>query len=185
MLITGLYDMSKDTMAGNNYYPWLENYPEATKALLMAASTNNIQDGPVSNDPAVDERDGAGALDVAELEDIWNSGRWSIRLLDSGDAMNVRWRWVWLDAGDDLRAYMAWSRCPSNTISDLHADFDLRLRGPDGSWVAFGDSFDQTYEGVQYTAQSSGWHSIHSIRWFQGSCGGSQADIVGLAYQRL
>jgi hypothetical protein len=56
-----LHDMSK-TQSGPQYYPALEQYPELTKALMMAAATDDVDNqgavSPPGSNP--DERDGAG-----------------------------------------------------------------------------------------------------------------------------
>lgn len=183
-VLASLHDVTKTNSAFNNHYPTFENYPEAAKAIIMAAATTNAANGPVSDHNAPDESDGAGVIDVTTLENIYNSGRWSIQFRTPSDPQSINLRSVNLTAGQTLRAYLAWSRCPSNQLDALNADLDLRIKAPNGQWVAFGDSWFQTYEVVNFTAQQTGIHEISLTRWFMNGCNGSSAgEIVGLAYE--
>ncbi len=179
-----LYDISVTSGGfGNNYYPSWKQYPEATKALFMAASQTDVDGmGDLPLPGAPDQRDGAGGFNAADMERIYNAGQWTIQWRTPSDPQSVRLRSVHLNAGERLRAFMAWSRCPSNNISALNADLDLRVKDPGGNWVAFGDSFDQTYEGLGYTAPSSGTYELWMTRWRMNSCNGVSGEIVGAAY---
>lgn len=179
-----LYDMSQ-TFGGPKYYPYLQNYPELTKALLMAAATEDADgQGAVSNPgSSPDERDGAGALSMDALDDIWRSSRWSVIWYTPSSANPHAWKTVHLNANQRLRVFIAWSRCPSNTITAKNSDLSLSIRRPDGvvPWTD-SDSFDQTYEGFEYTATMTGPHTIELGQWFINSCNGTTGEYVGLAY---
>lgn len=182
-VLVALHDVTQTNSAFNVYYPSFEHYPEASKAIMMAASTTNVSGGLVSDESAPDDRDGAGVIDVESLERIYNNAWWSIQWRTPADPQSMVLRTVNLAAGQTLRAYLVWSRCPSNTLDALNADLDLRIKGPNGQWVAFGDSFFQTYEAVSYTATQAGSHELYLTRWYMNGCGGNNpGEIVGLAY---
>jgi hypothetical protein len=120
---------------------------------------------------------------LTSLDSIWRGGRWSVIYYTTASASPYNWKTVNLAAGQRLRAFIAWSRCPSNTISDINADLDLRLYRPDGTIASTNSaSYDQTYEGFEYTAAFTGAHTIALTRFSMASCNGTTGEYVGLAY---
>ncbi len=186
-----LHDYSK--MADGMTYSTWENYPEATKALMMAAATSNADGGNISNhgfagfDP--DERDGAGVVDVQDIKDIFNlvgDDKWSIvRHNHTAGFSTSVWRTVDVPPSSTMRVVMAWSRCPSDVDDDQHVDYGLSIENVDSGQVTVPyDSYDGTWEIAEVTnyAPVTQTYDVSRRQW-QGAanCNGSSSDIVALA----
>lgn len=176
-----LHDMSKDDTG--MHYPWLENYPEATKAILMTAAGTNASGTPMSmpND-GTDDDDGAGIVDVSRVERIFNQFRWSIILHNLNDANPRKWRSVHLEKGEALRANIAWSRrATANSTDRPHVDFGLRVWK--NGWINAGlDSTYQTSESVYFVAAETGDYDLYLQRWWVDPAYSNTSEIVALAY---
>jgi hypothetical protein len=183
-LVGLLFDAAK-TVSGPNYYPTLPNYPELVKALLMASATIDADGLGNTSDPgtAPDNKDGAGGIHGGRLFSMWSAGRWSVRLATLSDPQWYTWKTVNLSVGQTLRAYIAWSRCPSSVFGDMSADFGVQICPPGGTCTNQNlDSYDQASEGVEFTATAAGNHTIRLVRWGMASCGGVTGEYVGLGY---
>lgn len=184
-VIAGLHDISKTAGGGTAYYPSLEFYPELSKALVMAASTLNIDGGVTSNhSDALDSKDGAGALQANVLLSNWKAGRWSVRQWNTTDPNPLTWRTLSLVSGQRIRVYMVWSRCPSASVAGANPDFDLSLfRG--STWVAGSYSANATYEVVDYTVTTTGTYHIKLENFSYSACAAGGNEHVGLAWSYL
>jgi len=183
-LVGLLFDAAK-TASGPNYYPTLPNYPELVKALLMASATLDADGLGNTSNPgtAPDNKDGAGGIQGDRLYSMWAAGRWSVRLATSNDPMAFTWKTVNLSVGQTLRAYIAWSRCPSSVFGDMSADFGVYICPPSGPCTSPDmDSYDQASEGVEFTAATAGNHTIKLARWYMDACNGTTGEYVGLGY---
>jgi len=143
--------------------PDLGLWPEAVRAILMATAVHNL-DG----DPRLSARDGAGGLVADRADDVARgvTGAWGARAYDCGSPSPLDVATLPLNAGQRVRAALAWNSDPawSDWPSQPGADLDLIVIGPKGTSVAASTSFDNGYELVDFTVSSDGTHVLRVSR---------------------
>jgi hypothetical protein len=159
--------------------PSLANWPEATRAILMAGANRRT---PLSGGGLSRDHEGVGTA----------SARWSNRVLDNGpyggymlgtmtEGQTVT-RNIPVVAGQRVRVSLAWSSHTSGTSNIgktdvLRADLDLVIRQPNGTTTG-SYSFDNSYESVDVTAASTGTMRI-TVRQDRFD---SSSEPLGLAW---
>jgi hypothetical protein len=157
--------------------PQLKIWPEAIRAVLLATANYEGADGATYSRFA-DGRDGAGLVNT--LYGMWTAGRREsngkpqFRAHDYGRVTHADFAGGYLDrtwtahvatTSSRIRAALAWN---SRTLgffgipiaSVLDADLDLHVFGPDGSLVATGSSWDNSWELVEFTPRQVGDYTI-------------------------
>lgn len=155
----------------------LKIWPEAIRAVLLATANYQGADGTRYSQFA-DGKDGAGMMNT--LYGMWTAGRREsngkpqFRAHDYGRATHADFSGGYLDrtwtarvltTQSRLRVALAWnsrttgsSGIPSASILD--ADLDLHVFGPDGSLVATGSSWDNSWEFVEFSPRQAGNYTI-------------------------
>ncbi|MFN0284485.1 MAG: S8 family peptidase [Kineosporiaceae bacterium] len=157
--------------------PSLKIWPEAIRAILLATANYQDADG-ADYSRFADGKDGAGMVNT--LYGMWTAGRREsngkpqfrahdfgrIRHADfSGGYLERSWTARVATSQSRMRVALAWN---SRTIgifgvplaSVLDADLDLHVFGPDGSLVATGSSWDNSWELVEFTPRQVGAYTI-------------------------
>lgn len=161
--------------------PLLKAWPEAVRAVLAASAIHNIE-----GDSRLSERDGAGGLDLSMADTVVRSGWWTAEYLwaASFDAGSYAIP-AYVETGERVRVAIAWDSNPSADYGEnpLQADLDLAVYGPGGGFIpgASSQSWDNSYEIVEFEAMQTGEHTIHiySTR-FDGD-----VEPVGVAWARV
>ena len=142
--------------------------PEAIKAAMMTSATQSVHGAPISTHNPPDERDGAGIPNAERIESMMNNDYVQYRTLGEGD-FNVDNEiyvvTVIPGAGKTLRAAISWTACPYEYAywaqwTQLGVDLDLYIRRPNGSYVAYGSSYDQNWEVVEVPYTDAGSYDI-------------------------
>jgi hypothetical protein len=134
--------------------------PEATKAIIMAASA------PLSNSDR--NHYGAGLTNIGTAVDTARSvnGGWIAR---SAPQCSGTWPSTWninLVAGKQTRVVMVWSQDPnySNYANQPQADLDLFVWAPTTGVVAYSGSWDNTFEYVDFVPTETGTHTVKAVK---------------------
>ncbi|GIV89773.1 MAG: alkaline serine protease [Chloroflexus sp.] len=158
----------------------LNTWPEASRAIIMASATHNI-DGPTGIPSGQDLRDGAGGINAALADTVaqtrnfsatdpcTNSCWWGISIDNTNFPVGTYlYRYFTANKGDFVRLTIAWwsnADCPAinNCNFDrLDTDLHLGVLGPNGQWVpgAWSASWDNNYELVEFVAPQTGTYRI-------------------------
>lgn len=159
-------------------------WPVATRAIIMASATHNIE-GYTAIPTGLDLRDGAGGINAA-LADIVAQNRntsettpcaascwWGYAINNSEFPVGSRQlRYFTARGGDRVRVAIAWwshADCTSQfacNFDRLDTDLDLGIVGPDGQYVqnAWSASHDNNYELVDFVAPQTGQYRIEVIK---------------------
>lgn len=149
-------------------------WPEAVKAILMATATNNIEGGTIWS-----EFDGAGGINANRANRVagHSNGTWGAQGYSCGAASQSIVSSVFVNKGQRVRVAMAWDTNPTfwnfSYGSRPSADLDMQIIGPLGGGVAGSFSWDNTYEIVDFVAQTTGTHRLrvnkfrcnHTPKW--------------------
>ena len=176
----------------------LEIWPEATKAIIMASATHNIEGPPIIVGGQGDLRDGAGAIN-ADLADriaqsrgnatgtCYDSCWWghSISNSDFPVGTNLE-RTFYADQGDLIRVAITWwahADTPGNDYSfdRLDTDLDLRVRAPNEQYVDWSLSHDNNYEMAQFLAPQTGQYTI-VVKKYRAD---ENSNYLGIALARI
>ncbi len=176
-------------------------WPEASRAIIMASATHNI-DGPTGIPSGQDLRDGAGGINAAladtvaqtrnysDVEPCTASCWWGISINNTDFPVGTYlYRYFTADEGDFVRVAIAWwsnADCPSenNCNSDrLDTDLQLGVLDPDWQWVpgAWSASWDNNYELVEFVAPKTGIYRIAVYK----TRADEQSNYLGIALVRL
>lgn len=149
-------------------------WPEAVKAIVMATATNNIEGGTIWS-----EFDGAGGINADRANRVagHNGGTWGAQGYSCGASNQTIVSNVFVNKGQRVRVAMAWDTNPTfwnfSYGSRPSADLDMQIIGPLGNSVAGSFSWDNTYEIVDFVAQTTGTHRLrvnkfrcnHTPKW--------------------
>ncbi|MFD3164166.1 S8 family serine peptidase [Herpetosiphon sp. NSE202] len=177
----------------------LSQWPEVTKAIIMAASAHNIEgDAFIPSIHETDYRDGAGALIGTLARDMalnqGTQGNWfpctyscwwgisaSNTELPVGATTGGR---IWADPGQRVRIVVSWWANATPAFHyGLETDFDLVIRGPNDSIVALSKSTDNNYEMVDFLAPQQGLYRIE-VKKFAANETGNKLGIAALVYDQ-
>lgn len=161
--------------------PTLSVWPETIKALFMATARNIGVPQPLS------EFVGAGGIDVNLAAQVarGQAGGFGGRSYTCGASKNTDVAWMNLTAGVPARMAIAWDQNPNFLFyaSRPSADLDLRVLDPGGALVARSNSYDNTYEMVQFTPARTG---RYTLRVYKDRCSliipGSNPRWLGWAW---
>lgn len=178
----------------------LSIWPEATRAIIMASATHNIEGPSIIVRGQGDLRDGAGAVNadladrVAQIQGsesgtCYSSCWWGHSITNSGFPVGTDLeRRFYADQGDLIRVAIAWwahADTPGNNYSfdRLDTDLDLRIKAPNGQWVsgATSLSYDNNYEMVQFLAPQTGEYTI-AVRKHRAD---EDSNYLGIALVRI
>jgi hypothetical protein len=137
--------------------PALEPWPEGVRAILMATALHNIEGAS-----RLSEVDGAGGLVQSAAFRVVDRG--SYDLVNATASSFPITRTFTAYAGQRVRVAVAWDSDPSGDpySSDvLDADLDLLVTGPNAVSVGSSTSYDNSYEVVDFTAATTGTHTLH------------------------
>jgi hypothetical protein len=144
----------------------LQIWPEAVKAILMVTAVHNIE-----GDARLSEKDGAGGIDAnrADLVAMNTSnayGRWGSMAYSCSTASPYNIPMA-LTAGKRTRVAIAWDQntAYASYSSKPSADIDMQVFSPSGTPVTGSDSWDNTYEIVDFTPTVSGTYTLKIIKF--------------------
>jgi subtilisin family serine protease len=148
--------------------PSLAPWPEIVKAIIMASAPHDVSgDGPWIQ-PSIDQRDGVGGVWLPWADELARGARGGWRGFNytcaSPSPLNLMT--MNLTAGRRIRAVIDWAHNTSAASWTYHpsADLDLYILNPSGAVVAKSESWDNTYEIVQFTPAVSGTHTLRVVR---------------------
>ncbi|MSR75741.1 MAG: hypothetical protein EXS14_09775 [Planctomycetes bacterium] len=141
----------------------LTGWPEAMKAIMMAASWENIE-----GSSRLSECDGAGSINGLAAyrmveENTFRSGSFLPASFSNAGYYTTN---IWLQAGDKCRVVLSWgSQANAAYTTDvLDADLDLAIflgaGVTAGATLATSVSFDNSYEIVEFCPSVTGWHTV-------------------------
>ncbi len=178
----------------------LSIWPEASRAIIMASATHNIEGASIIVRGQGDLRDGAGAINAdladrvaqtrgSETGTCYSSCWWGHSITNSGFPVGTDLeRRFYADQGDLIRVVIAWwahADTPGNNYSfdRLDTDLDLRIKAPNGQWVsgATSLSYDNNYEMVQFLAPQTGEYII-AVRKHRAD---EDSNYLGIALVRI
>jgi len=176
-------------------------WPEASRAIIMASATHNI-DGPTGIPSDQDLRDGAGGINAAladtvaqtrnysNVDPCTDSCWWGHSISNSNFPVGTYLhRYFTANRGDFIRVAIAWwSNADCSAINNcnfdrLDTDLHLGVLDPDGQWVpgAWSASWDNNYELVEFVASETGTYriAVYKTRVDEPS------NYLGIAFVRL
>ena len=155
----------------------LEYWPESVKAVLMASAIHNLE-----GSSRLSDLDGAGGIrcDLADnvvrgFDGLESHGTYS----NNDFPINYTFRADY--QGQTVRVVVAWDSATSDRPWEtdvLNADLELKIFGPDGSYVVSSNSSDNSYEIVEFNANSTGIYTaqVNALR-FDGN-----SEYLGFAF---
>lgn len=163
----------------------LRGWPEALRAILMATATVSVDGVTLSLRDAVDDRDGAGEVDISKANRTGGSlakrnggdtpsayGHDYGTLTSSSTPAGTFYSEVYnldLSTVQPTRVVLTWdgsgactdvydvTTCSSDT---LDADLDLFLYDPNGNNVAYSSSSNNSFEFIQFQPSTSGTYTV-------------------------
>lgn len=170
--------------------PSLATWPEGIRSIMLAGA--NYQSGDGANwSPFSDGRDGVGMVNayysrlIAATRESTTAHQFRAHDYGSmnassftGGLLNKTWT-VW-NTGGNIRVALVWNSKTTETTSVLDADLDLQLFDSNGTLVAMSNSWDNSYEFLEYEPPTSsgdytikvrGYHvpadlsSYYSVAW--------------------
>lgn len=178
----------------------LSTWPEASRAIIMASATHNIEGPSIIVRGQSDLRDGAGAINadladtVAQLyADALMTCQvpcWWGHFIDNSNfpiGTDLE-RTFYARKGNLIRVAIAWwarADVPGNNYSfdRLDTDLDLRIEDPSNQYIADVNSlsWDNNYEMVEFVASQTGEYKI-AVRKVRAD---EPANYLGIAFARL
>jgi hypothetical protein len=177
----------------------LNTWPEASKAIIMASATHNIE-GPTGIPSGQDLRDGAGGINAAladtvaqtrnfsDVDPCTHSCWWGIGISNTSFPVDTfLYRYFTANKGDFVRVAIAWwshADCPSENncnFDRLDTDLQLGVWDPDFQWVAWSASWDNNYELVEFVAPKTGTYRIVVYK----ERADEPSNYLGIAFVRL
>ena len=144
--------------------PILQAWPEIVKSITMATAIFNVE-----GDVRLSDKDGAGGISIDIADDVARriAGNWGSSNYTCSSANPLTLDTMSLAAGQRIRAVIAWdtNSAYTNYGNQPSADIDLRLLGPSATQVAVSDSFDNTYEIIDFTASVAGSYALQAVRF--------------------
>jgi hypothetical protein len=173
-------------------------WPEATKAIIMASATHNIEGPSIIVYDQGDLRDGAGAINASLADTIaqsrgsdtstcYDSCWWGDEITNSSFPVGTDLeRTFYADRGNLIRIAITWwanADTPGHDYSfdRLDTDLDLRIRAPNGQYVAWSLSNDNNYEMVEFLASQTGQYTV-VVRKYRVD---EDSNYLGIALARI
>jgi hypothetical protein len=143
----------------------LRGWPEAMKAVMMAAASHNLEGAS-----ALSDVDGAGGMNGLQAYRMVEQGKFAIGTFNASSFSNNGYFTydVYLQGGDKARICLVWDSLasgPAAYATDvLNADLDLAIYAGQGqtggTFLAGSASWDNSYEIVEFCPPSTGWYTI-------------------------
>jgi len=142
----------------------LQHWPEAVKAILMATAMQNIEGSGRMSD-----RDGVGSIMLDRADDTargFGRSGWSGIVYGPNRPFVTDVRRIYLVAGKRTRVVIAWNQNPNYHLYQVQpcADLDLQILRPNGTVRAGSYSWDNNFEIVDFTPDTTGLHTIRIRR---------------------
>ncbi|MEM7349405.1 MAG: S8 family serine peptidase [Acidobacteriota bacterium] len=134
----------------------LAAWPDATKAILMASATHNVE-GPAR----LSEHDGAGGVQLDEALEVGDD-QWGGQTYHCGSPTLLPVETIYLQQYRRTRVVLSWSTpgdYPQHAIRPS-ADLDLQVLDSGNNIVAESLSRDNTFEIVDFLPEESGFYTI-------------------------
>jgi hypothetical protein len=159
---------------------WLQGWPEATKAVIMASCRESVSD--------IDHQ-GSGCVNALAADDILINA-WADATMYNRDPGWGQYpdAYIWghtitgVVAGERVKAALCWDRHGTGYGSGdpLKADLDLVVISPTSSYYYWSPSWDNSYEWVDFVAPESGNYAIYvnAYSWDTDN----PSEYLGLAY---
>ena len=155
---------------------WLKAWPETVKAVVIATARHDeIWADADRSARATEDKIGAGCIDATAADHTLTDGRLAGVTLHPDSLPHS----FWFEAaeGRTIRVAIAWDSHPTSwwwlpwASDTLKADLDLAVYAPSGSQVAGSQSWDNSYEFVEFTAPATGWYrvEVQKFRWDAGN----------------
>ena len=147
----------------------LRDYPEVSKAVIMASAIHDTYDGGTSHPSwAIDDKEGTGTVVASQayntVNNNWKQG--FSHLTQSNFPMDITF---YAAEGEDVRFVTCWDSHTNwdvdNSYDMLMADLDLKIYDPSGGYIDGSYTWDRNFEVVDFTAPVSGTYKAHIIRW--------------------
>jgi len=152
--------------------------PEVIKAAIMSTARFNIE-----GNTRLSEFDGVGGINTRDAVDV----------VRPASTPNANWRSDPINCGSlpytynfyavanrPVRVVIVWMQDPTytNYTTQPGADLDLDIHSPNGTFIATSNSYDNTYEVVDFTPTTTGTHRATATSY---RCDKSPA-YIGTAY---
>lgn len=147
----------------------LRDYPEVSKAVIMASAVHDTYDGGTSHPSwAIDDKEGTGTVVASEAYNIVNNNwKQGFSYLTQNDfPMDIAF---YAAEGEAVRFVICWD---SHTNWDvdrsydvLMAELDIKMYDPSGGYINGSYTWDRNFEVVDFIAPASGTYKAHIIRW--------------------
>lgn len=152
----------------------LTTSPEAVKAIIMASAVHNIE-----GNSRLSDKDGAGGIDISNAYYTANNNRFTGEKLFASNFPKTYA--FYASAGQKVRVVIAWDSHPDSnhppTSDILESDLDLYILNPSGTTIGFSSSYDNSYEIVEFTAQTTGTFTARINKY-----GSAAYEYIGFAY---
>ncbi len=130
----------------------LKIWPETVKAIIMASAVHNIE-----GDSRLSEKDGAGGIDISSAYDPRITESSGMIAFTSDFPKHFTFS---ATAGQKVRVVITWDSHPDSNHppvnDDLQSDLNLVVYDPSSAVVNISDSFDNSYEIVEFIASTTG-----------------------------
>ncbi|MCA8960997.1 MAG: S8 family serine peptidase, partial [Planctomycetes bacterium] len=153
--------------------PTWASFPERVKATILASSLHNIE-----GDSRLSETDGVGGIDMRAGVHVASEGTTDWRSVSTSTTFPYSIT-KHAFAGERVRAAIAWDSSPSSDYSSdpLQADFDLRVKDPNGTFVQFSSSGSNPFEILDFVAATTGTYTFEVVKFSMSST----VEYIGFA----
>jgi len=134
-------------------YRNLRDWPEVTKAIVMATAVHDTYTGPMRGN--YDDQEGVGTVVASHAYkiDFWEGTTETASSLPKD-------KYFYAEAGEKVRFVITWDSHTWKTLwwwnDELKADLDLTIYDPNGNYVGGSFTWDNNYEVVEFTAPVTG-----------------------------
>jgi hypothetical protein len=142
----------------------LRGWPEAMKAVMMAAASHNLEGASRLSDV-----DGAGGMNGLQAYRIVDQNKYTLGVFNTGSFSNNGYFTydIYLQGGDKTRICLVWDSLasgPAAYATDvLDADLDITVIQGQGQTVgglSSSSSWDNSYEIIEFCPPSTGWYTV-------------------------
>jgi hypothetical protein len=147
----------------------LHAWPEATKAIVMASAIHDTYNGGSGHGcDYIDNKEGTGTVDVAQAYKTVDNGCYGLGSYVT-EADFPKYINFYASEGEKVRFVICWDSHTDwehNTSKDtLGADLDLKIKAPNGNTMGTSNSWDNSFETVEFTAPMSGTYKAKITEW--------------------
>jgi len=154
----------------------LRNWVFLIRAIIMVSADHNIE-----GSSKLSNKDGAGGIDISKAYETVTNNRYARDILVAGFNL-PKVHTFSATQGQKVRVAISWASHPDTNnppaSDDLMADLNLVVTAPSGAVVDYSNSYDNSYEIVEFTAPTTGTYTATiSARRFEGGY-----EYMGFAY---